>query len=288
MEYNKNQTAGRKFVEGIALSFEIMGMFVMLQVMVSIAVMMAVLSVYAIDAGEGYNYLDAMSYMSEVTEEGNFMITLTVAATAISAVFSAGFYWAVWGRRKPERDKQFLKEKVLRAKPVAMMGIACFGLYYLAILIASVIAVVSPDTMKEYNELMESTLGGSQILALLAAVLLAPVNEECIMRGLVLKNLQRFFPAPAVIIIQAVMFGIFHGNWVQGLYVVPVGAALGYVAVKSRSVLPCIGMHLFYNLLSFVVALLPAFCHTELFAVIAVVVCAAAVWFMNKNCEDTF
>lgn len=285
MGNNKNMGAGRKFVEGIALSFEIMGLFLALQVVVTMAAMLAIVSAYAVNAGEGYNYNDAMLFTSNVMEQGNFMVMLTVAATAVSALFSVSFYWAIWGRRKPEQDKRYLREKVLRAKPVVMICIASFGLYYLAILIAAVIAAVSPDTMEEYNELMESALGGSQVLALLAAVILAPINEECIMRGLILKNLQRFFSTPAVIIIQAVMFGIFHGNWVQGLYVIPVGAALGYVAVKSRSVIPCIGMHLFYNLLSFLTALLPKFCQTGFFAVMAVVVCAAVVWFMGKKGE---
>ena len=121
------------------------------------------------------------------------------------------------------------------------------------------------------------------MLAMLAAVILAPVNEECIMRGLILKNLQRFFTTPVVVIIQAVLFGIFHANWVQGLYVLPVGAALGYVAVKTRSVMPSIFMHLFYNMLSFVVIFLPEFCQTGIFAISAVVVSAAAVWFMGST-----
>lgn len=262
MEYNKNVGTGRKFVEGIALSFEIMALFVMLQVFITVAAMAGAQTAYAVNAGEDYSYYGAVHFMTDTLSEGNFMVMLTVVATAVSAAFSVSIYWAVWGRKKSWQDKQYLKEKVLRAKPVAMICIASVGLYYLAILIAAVIAVVSPDTMEEYNEMMESALGGNQALAMLAAVILAPVNEECIMRGLILKNLQRFFSTPVVIIIQAVIFGIFHGNWVQGLYVIPVGAALGYVAVKSRSVIPCIGMHLFYNFLSFIVGFLPEFCQT--------------------------
>ncbi|MCI9385988.1 MAG: CPBP family intramembrane metalloprotease [Lachnospiraceae bacterium] len=283
MEYNKKVGTGRKFVEGIALSFEIMVLFVMLQVILTVAVMLALISAYVVNEGGEYDYYGAMLFVSGVLSKDNFMVMLTVVTTAVSAAFSVSIYWAVWGRKKSWQDKQYLKEKVLRAKPVAMICIASVGLYYLAILIAAVIAVVSPDTMEEYNEMMESALGGNQVLAMLAAVLLAPVNEECIMRGLILKNLQRFFSTPVVIIIQAVMFGIFHGNWVQGLYVIPVGAALGYVAIKSRSVIPCIGMHLFYNFLSFIVGLLPEFCQTGFFAIAAVVVCTAAVWLMGRQ-----
>ena len=80
------------------------------------------------------------------------------------------------------------------------------------------------------------------------------------------------------------LFGIFRANWVQGLYVLPVGAALGYVAVKRRSVLPCIFMHLLYNSSSFVVFMLPDFCQTGVFAIGAVVVVsAAAVWYFGKD-----
>ena len=137
--------------------------------------------------------------------------------------------------------------------------------------------------MEGYTDMMDSTFGDSMALAMLAAVVLAPINEECIMRGLILKNLQRFFSTPVVIITQAVLFGIFHANWVQGLYVLPVGAALGYVAIKSRSVIPSIFMHLFYNTLSFTVVLLPEFCQTGLFAIGAVVVSAVAVWYMGRT-----
>lgn len=46
MEYNKKVGTGRKFVEGIALSFEIMVLFVMLQVILTVAVMLALISAY--------------------------------------------------------------------------------------------------------------------------------------------------------------------------------------------------------------------------------------------------
>ena len=219
----------------------------------------------------------------DILSEPGYLTTLTVVATLVSTVFSVPAYWIIWGRKKTAQDKQYFREKVLRLKPFAMIIIASCGLYYLAILIAAVIAVVSPETMNDYNEMMDTALGGSQMLAMLAAVILAPVNEECIMRGLILKNLQRFFTTPVVVIIQAVLFGIFHANWVQGLYVLPVGAALGYVAVKTRSVMPSIFMHLFYNMLSFVVIFLPEFCQTGIFAISAVVVSAAAVWFMGST-----
>lgn len=278
---DKDASAGKKFVEGILVSIEIMVLFMLLQVMVSFVGTAAVMAAYMLQTGS--DVYQAQYALWDLVTDSRFMTTLTVEATLVSAVFSVPAYWLIWGRKKSAQDRLYFKEKVLKLKPFAMIVIASVGLYYLAILIAAVIAVASPETMDAYNEMMDSALGGSQVLAMLAAVILAPVNEECIMRGLILKNLQRFFSTPVVIMIQAVLFGVFHANWVQGLYVIPIGAALGYVAVKSRSVIPCIFMHLFYNSLSFAVEMLPEFCQTGFFATGVVVVSAVAVWFMSRT-----
>lgn len=280
MEKNQKVGFGRKFLEGILVSFEIMVLFMALQMLVGIVGAEATMLAYMVQTGGDIRQAQYALY--DIMYTDSYMTILTVVATLVSAVFSVPAYWIIWGRKRTLEDKQYFREKVLKLKPFAMIVIAACGLYYLSILIVAVIAAVSPGMMEEYTEMVDTALGGSQALAMLAAVILAPINEECIMRGLILKNLQRFFSTPAVVIIQAILFGLFHANWVQGIYVLPVGAALGYVAVKSRSVIPSIFMHLFYNTLSFVVVMLPEFCQTGIFAIATVVVSAVAVWYMGR------
>jgi len=281
MEYNNKEGIGKKFVEGILLSLEIMGLFMLLQLLVSVVGAMAAV-VASIILGEE-DMMQAQYAAMDIVMDSSFMTTLTVVATFISLIFSVSAYWIVWGRKRTVQDKQYFREKVLRLRTFSMIVIGCCGLYYLSILIVALIAVINPQLMENYNEMMESALGGSELLAVIAAVILAPINEECIMRGLVLKNLQKHFSVPVVIVIQAILFGIFHANWVQGIYVLPIGAALGYVAVKSRSVLPSIFMHLFYNSLSFAVGVLPEFCQTGGFAIGTVVISAVAVLYLGKT-----
>ena len=280
MEYNKKEGIGKKFVEGILLSFEIMGLFMLLQILVSVVGVMAAV-VACIILGEE-DIMQAQYAAMDIVMDGSFMTMLTVVATFVSLIFSVSAYWIIWGRKRTVQDKQYFREKGLRLRTFSMIVIGCCGLYYLSILIVAVIAVVNPQLMENYNEMMESALGGSEILAVIAAVILAPINEECIMRGLVLKNLQKHFCVPVVIVTQAILFGIFHANWVQGIYVLPIGAALGYVAVKTRSVLPSIFMHLFYNALSFAVGMLPEFCQTGGLPIGTVVISAAVVLYLGK------
>lgn len=280
----KKVTGVKKFFGGIVLSFVILGLFLGLQIVISVVAM--VIAAVPLAAEAGGDAQKVMVLLQEKVTQGSFMTTLTAIATAISAVIAVFFYWLIWGRKKTAEEQQYLKENVIQAKPVAMITIAAVGTYFLAILIASVIEFVSPETMEEYNALMESALGGSGILAFLAAAILAPINEECILRGLILRNLKKYFSVPVVVILQAVMFGIFHMNWVQGLYVLPIGAALGYVAVKSRSVLPCIYMHFVYNLMSFVLGLLPDTFQSNVFAAIAVAVSVGILWLLYKEDHD--
>lgn len=280
----KKVTGVKKFFGGIVLSFVILGLFLGLQIVIGVVAM--VIAAVPLAAEAGGDAQKVMVLLQEKVTQGSFMTTLTAIATAISAVIAVFFYWLIWGRKKTAEEQQYLKENVIQAKPVAMITIAAVGTYFLAILIASVIEFVSPETMEEYNALMESALGGSGILAFLAAAILAPINEECILRGLILRNLKKYFSVPVVVILQAVMFGIFHMNWVQGLYVLPIGAALGYVAVKSRSVLPCIYMHFVYNLMSFVLGLLPDTFQSNVFAAIAVAVSVGILWLLYKEDHD--
>lgn len=274
--------AGKVF-NGILVSFVIMALFIGIQFVTAIVMMIAVAMQYALEAPGNVAYVTRM--LTETIQDGEFMTNLTVIATAISAVFAVFFYWLLWGRKKTAEDKQYFREKVLRGKNVLMLCVGTVGLYFGSILISDIIGIISPETMKEYNEMMDIALGGNIFMAFIAAVVLAPISEECIMRGMIFRNLQKYFSVPAAIVIQAIMFGIFHMNWVQGLYVLPIGAALGFVAAKSKSVFPCICMHMFYNFMSVVLAVLPELCQTIAFCIVVIPICAAVVWVVYKHVE---
>ena len=279
---NRPGIAGKIF-NGILLSFVIMGLFIGIQFVTAIVMMVVVAIPYALEAPGDVAYVTRM--LTKTIQDGEFMTNLTVIATMISAVFAVFFYWLLWGRKKTEEDKQYFREKVLRGKNVVMLCVGTVGLYFVSILISDIIGIISPEIMKEYNDMMDIALGGNILMAIIAAVVLAPISEECIMRGMIFRNLRKYFSVWVAIVIQAIMFGIFHMNWVQGLYVIPVALGLGFVAEKSKSVFPCICMHMFYNFMSVVLAVLPEFCQTIAFCIVVIPICAAVVWVVYKHVE---
>lgn len=109
---------------------------------------------------------------------------------------------------------------------------------------------IFPDVMANYAEMIQSVgIGETTMISMFATVVLAPVSEEIIFRGITLRFLKkagaRFMVAN---IIQALFFGISHMNLVQGLYAFVLGLVLGLVAEKCKSVFLPVVLHVVINL----------------------------------------
>lgn len=82
----------------------------------------------------------------------------------------------------------------------------------------------------------------------LTTVVCAPFFEEAVFRGLICRSFMRFNKGFAVVF-SALLFGLMHMNFAQGIPAFLMGLALGYVYVRSDSLWICIAMHAANNLL---------------------------------------
>lgn len=184
---------------------------------------------------------------------GDFVMLLTAAATAVTLVIGACWY----RRYRPEKD--FLLRELCSGKLVLAM--LCLGLS-LQLLISLCLNAVYPLLPKEisgqYNELMESLLGGNRWLSLLVTVILAPFAEELLFRGITLKKAQKIMPFLAANILQAILFGIYHMNLIQGIYAFVLGMILGFTAEYFHSVWASILLHACVNGSAEVLSVLPS------------------------------
>ena len=131
-----------------------------------------------------------------------------------------------------------------------------------------------PKTNEFYQTLMESMLTDSLFMEI-ALCLLAPLTEEILFRGLIFRTLRRAIPVPAAIILQALLFGIFHMNIVQGIYATLLGICFGCLAYRYNSVIPGILLHMSINCSSYLVGfLLPDSLEQNPLAMIAIGIAA--------------
>ena len=76
---------------------------------------------------------------------------------------------------------------------------------------------------------------------------LGPVLEEMLFRGVILKGFLEQFPRPQAILGSAVLFGAVHMNIYQFIGGVLIGVLLGWLYERTRSLVPCIALHIAFN-----------------------------------------
>lgn len=104
------------------------------------------------------------------------------------------------------------------------------NLFGLSLMEALELATGSPDTYSMF----------------LYTCLAAPVVEEILFRGLVMRGLERYGKWFAIVA-SSVLFGLFHGNPAQSPYAFAVGLVMGYVAMEYN-LLWAMVMHMINNL----------------------------------------
>ena len=129
-----------------------------------------------------------------------------------------------------------------------------FGAFFLAGVLVQMTSLIpavqeSAETYSEQMEEIESAIEnqGRPWVDLLYTVAGAPIVEEVLCRGLVLRQLRRATSGWVAIFLSAACFALIHGNIFQGIFTFPLGVLLGYLAVKFDSVLPSILLHAAFN-----------------------------------------
>lgn len=165
------------------------------------------------------------------------------------AVFITWYYFAFVEKRG---IKETLYSHTRRLSPACFGWIVLLGFavqHVISLLMAAIYAIM-PSAMDQYTEMIDSS-GISQysILWAVSTLILPPIVEEIIFRGLILQYLgragARFLVAN---LIQAVLFGVFHMNFVQGIYTALLGFLLGWLAYRYDSILVPMVLHAIFNL----------------------------------------
>jgi membrane protease YdiL (CAAX protease family) len=80
----------------------------------------------------------------------------------------------------------------------------------------------------------------------LSVVVIPPIVEEMMFRGMILQGLRRFGDGFAVVA-SAALFGLYHGNLAQTVFAFLCGLVLGFVVIRTNSLLPSILIHAVNN-----------------------------------------
>ena len=77
-------------------------------------------------------------------------------------------------------------------------------------------------------------------MQIVAAGVVMPIVEEYIFRGLMYNRMKDYMSANMAMIISSVIFGLYHGNLIQGVYGFVMGLLMIFVYEKYQTMLaPC-------------------------------------------------
>lgn len=133
----------------------------------------------------------------------------------------------------------------------------------------------------------------------LSVCIAAPVLEEIVCRGYIMRGMLQYIKPWQAIVISAFLFAAIHGNLAQGVIAFILGILLGWVYYRTGSLLMSMMIHFIVNTSSTIMALIPSIpedaslqsimanthpeCDYYLLLGFCAVLLVAIVWILHKN-----
>lgn len=198
----------------------------------------------------GMNFIFTILFASEST--------LELHAFAFDAMFCMIilFPFYKWFSHCHKQDSEISQHSILERSmllkiPILALGMG--GLSYLWFIIISLYLESVPmisNSLESFDETWSTIYQEPYICILLSVVVLGPILEELIFRGIMFHYLEQIKQGWFPILISAVLFGLLHIEPVQVVYAILSGVILGILYAKTRDLRVTITIHVLNNFLS--------------------------------------
>ena len=197
---------------------------------------------YAAYAGAAAD--SAISGLDQFLADRNGLISCISTLLVVAVIFADT-------RIKRVKVKDYtLFSKPIGARNIIMSAIA--GISF-SVWIGTMLSMLPiPDKLMDKYAEVSSAMGDTTPVFIVTAILLAPLVEEMVFRGIIYKHLRICMPEYPAIILQAVIFAVLHeGSIVWMVYALVGGLLMGYIAMLTGSIRASIATHVAFNLVSF-------------------------------------
>ncbi len=217
-----------------------------------------------------------MDHMPATTDTQSFITELMTASLEasvpiylISGLAALPLLWRMLRRdmtmRRYTADRAALKKGTL---------IYCALAGILSCLSASILVTLSSvsQVSEGYSQATESVFSQPVILQFIAVGFVMPVVEEVMFRGLIYNRMKDYMKANLALVLSAALFGIYHGNLIQGVYGFVMGILMVFVYEKYQTLAAPVICHIGANLVTLILQL----CNIRLDSYITALLIAAA------------
>jgi len=231
-------------------------LFIGVQFLVSIVGSMAIgLRVgveYAVAHGGMITDRDTMIIADLVMER---LLEQTMLLSIISGIVTVIILLIFFAVRRKNLFKE-IRLKKLSVGNAILCVIFGLGLNFAVSFIIGIIPF--PESwVDSYIELSGQVTYGSTALMIIATVIIAPIAEEIIFRGLVFTRLRRVLPQVVAVILASAAFGIVHGNIIWFIYTFILALVINFVYIRYQSLLASILLHFGFNAAGTMMSFIP-------------------------------
>ncbi|MEQ9378499.1 MAG: type II CAAX endopeptidase family protein [Imperialibacter sp.] len=173
--------------------------------------------------------------------------TLKSAGTLLA--YCASFVWIIYVAKKRIKTQGLWELKWKHGKvPFMTVVVGLIMTLALSVLIDPITELIPmPESIKKMFE----ALMQPNIFSFITIVIMAPLLEEAFFRGVVLEGFLRNYSPWKAIIWSSMIFGAAHMNPWQTISASLIGVLIGWIYVKTNSLIPGIILHFFNNLIGF-------------------------------------
>lgn len=198
---------------------------------------------------------DLFDWVTQVIYHSDYAIYVSAAWGLVSL-----FAFYIWYKKLHNKDQDIPVKNTLTKFNLAGLLLLVVGLQVAIQYFYGLLETVFPSLFTTYNEMMDLT-SGNEILGILImlfyGILIAPIHEEFLNRGVILHFAKNAMPFWLANIFQAALFGLLHMNLIQGTYAFIAGVVLGYIYEKAQNIRVPILFHMLFNIFGTMIPLMP-------------------------------
>lgn len=176
-------------------------------------------------------------------------IPMTVVSNILAIVVTSLIF--ICNKKKVTKELSLRKFHAGAVAPILMLGLG------MNVLTTVVLSLLPEKWLNSYQQSSEWASTDVGIMTILLTVVMAPLAEEWIMRGLVYSRMKKGMPVIVAMLISSVLFGALHKHPVWIAYAAVLGMVLAWVFERTKSLYAAILLHFSYNSCGMLLELLP-------------------------------
>ncbi|QNO14036.1 CPBP family intramembrane metalloprotease [Alkalicella caledoniensis] len=200
---------------------------------------------------------EARGYVENLNSNIDAMMTTQLPMSMIFAGIVSFFIYKRMMKKRKRNIFEVSRFKKLSWDKAIVSFVAGMAFIFLSSIMLSLLSTLLPSALEIHEENMLGLEQGGVLLLFLSVGIVAPFIEEIMFRGIIFDELETKVSLRTTIILQGLLFGLYHMNIAQGVYTSVMGIFLGLSLIWTGSIWAPILIHLGNNLFSLFLGVVP-------------------------------